>query len=132
MKKKAKGIVGLCLVAALAVGGVGTYAHAADGFSDYDAYGGCNAYKNSGTAYTVAIPPYSIYGSVSATFWCEVDGVEDFRNGNGAGGEHGASVAISYPGNAEVVTEAHTRATHIITWDAEFSYTEYTDDDWRK
>lgn len=64
--------------------------------------------------------------------WCEVDGVEVFRNGNGAGGEHGASVVISYYGNAEEVTEAYTTATHIITWDAKYSYTEYTNDDWKK
>jgi len=134
MKKKMKGIIGLCLVAALALGGVGRYAQAQtyNGFNYDEAYGGCDAYKSCGSAYTTVRSGYAIYGTVSATFWCVSDGVEVFRRGNGAAGEHGGSVVLNYPGDVDVVTAAYTTATHTVTCDAEGGYTEYTSDDWRK
>lgn len=120
MKKKVKGIVGLCLMAALAVGGVGTYAYAnpvpLNVFGDdnvlYYVNGGCSIGETSGSAYTAESGSAKCHCSVSATFWWyDSNGNVIYSNGNGAGGMHYASVTMTtkYTGAiASSVVASHT------------------------
>ena len=122
MKKKMKVIIGICLIAALAVGSVGRYAQAAS-MKVFDAYG--DTYEaecistigtTSGSAHTASVG--TIYGycsvNVSCT-WKKAGGDTLYYGGNGAGGMHGASVTISHNKNADEVFYAETSATHTFT-----------------
>jgi len=139
MKKKVKGIVGLCLVAALAVGGVGTYAYANpisfnDYYEDQDghshlAWGECSVGATSGSAYTTVSDGWPCYGSVSATFSCYAGARVLFSNGNAAGNVHGAGVTITYNGNASEVQSSYISANHTIEVPGR-AYYETTHDTW--
>ncbi len=111
-KKLCKKIAGICLVAMMAVAGVGKYAKAGT-FSVPGAWGGCSAEKVRGTAYTVVGTEWNSYGSVSATFSCYSGGACLFSHGDGAGGVHGASVSIFFNGDEKSVTYSSIMATHI-------------------
>lgn len=109
MRKKVKGLVGICLVAALSVGSVVRYAHANpvplvveghDGIVYY-ANGGCSIGETSGSAYTASVGNSKCHCSVSATFrWYDQNGNLLYSNGNGAGGMHGASISMHYTNEA--------------------------------
>ena len=123
MKKKAKGIVGLCLVAALAVGGVGTYAYAVDldvfGHDGkvYFAEGGCSVWETGGSAYTTEIGSAMCHCTVSATYWWYDDNNNViYSNGNGSGGERSASVTMTNRSNGAVaasVAADHTANARV-------------------
>lgn len=135
MKKKWKVLMGLCMVAGVILGGVGSYAQAANSFDDYFAYGGCAAYQDHGTAYTVARAGRTRYGSVSATFWYLLKNTTKLKNnGDGAGGEHGASVSVGcLPGdNASDVIYSRTDAVHTITCIDGSYYSETTSASWKE
>lgn len=103
MKKKnmCKKIVGICLVAMMAVASVGTRADAATFFDRGYMYGGCTAYQNKGTAYTVVRTGETSYGTISAEYTRFSKDGSSFKYGASAGGVHGASVTITYKGNAD-------------------------------
>lgn len=132
-KNLCKKVMGICLVAMMAVGSIGRYAEAANGFDWFDeAYGGCDAYKNNGTAYTVVRTGKFKYGTVTATYWCGQENNPKFTQGNGAGGVHGASVSIYYNGDTSDITYAEIRASHGMTDIAtDQVYSVPTDDDWQ-
>lgn len=124
MKKKAKGIVGLCLVAALAVGGVGTYAQAqivpihvrGDDGVLYTAYGESTIVEASGTAHTAESGSAKCHCTVSATFrWYGSNGNVIFSNGNSAGGLHYASVTIGNISQGAVAASAVADHTVHVT-----------------
>ena len=125
MKKKMKVIIGICLIAALAVGSVGRYARAASesitivdiengNVKKTKARGYSSIGKSSGTAYTEAVANDVTYCTVSATFtWYEKD--KSYSNGNGAGGMHGAGVSMRYPDDVSKVYSAEVTATHTVS-----------------
>ena len=122
MKKKdlIKKIVGICLVAMMAVAGVGKYAKAnSNSLEILDSNGVMHkirAYSTigrmNGSASTEAVNSSSCYCTVSASFyWYGADDNyydEDdkllYTNGRGAGGMHGAGVSVNYA----KVTATHT------------------------
>lgn len=123
MKKKVKGITGLCLVVALALVGVERYAQAGTmplGIVGNDGnvyYTTCSSSigKTSGSAYTAETGSSKCHCSVSATFtWKDSNGNVLYSNGNGAGGMHGASVSMNYTGDASKVGAANVSATHTV------------------
>lgn len=128
MKKKMKVLVGLCLAAVLALGGVGRYARAAsESITIVDIENGnviktkgrgfSTIGKMSGTAYTEPVANDVSYCTVSATFsWYEMDEEgASYSNGNGAGGMHGAGVSMSYPYEVARVYSAEVTATHTVS-----------------
>ena len=127
MKKKMKVLVGLCLVAALALGGVGRYARAnSESITIVDIENGnvmktkgrgCSTIgKSSGNAYTEPVANDVSYCTVSATFtWYDSNNNILYSNGNGAGGMHGAGVSMSYTGDVSRVYSARVTATHTVS-----------------
>jgi len=132
MKKKMKVLVGLCLAAVLALGGVGRYARAAsESITIVDIENGnviktkgrgfSTIGKMSGTAYTEPVANDVSYCTVSATFtWYDSNNNDNndnvlYSNGNGAGGMHGAGVSMSYPYEVARVYSAEVTATHTVS-----------------
>lgn len=131
LKKKWKVLMGLCMVAGVILGGVGSYAQAANSFDYTFGYAGCTAYQDHGTAYTVARSGYASCGSVSLTFRYLIQN-QWKNNGDGAGGVHGAGVEVGcLPGdNPEKVLYSRTEAIHIITLSNGGSHSEPTEHSW--
>ena len=107
MKKKntIRKFAGICLVAMMAVAGVGKYAKAdtvplivrGKDRVFYYLTGVTEMSKTRGTSYTEEDGSDKCYCSVSATFrWQGSSGEILYSNGNGAGGMHGASVSMYY------------------------------------
>ncbi len=109
-----KKAIGICLVAMMAVAGVGTKANAAFFYDEGHMYGGCTAFSNKGTAYTVARSGYAEYGTVSAEYGRLSKDGEYFEYGASAGGVHGASVTVTYTGTKEPLV-SYVESMHKVT-----------------
>lgn len=122
MKKKMKVLVGLCLVVALAFGGVGRHAYAAnyvyvrDGNArNHGAECVLSIGATSGSAHTASVGTTYGYCSVSASFsWYGANDYLLYSNGNSAGGMHGAEVTISSVVDTDMLNYALANSNHII------------------
>lgn len=122
-KNLCKKVIGICLVAMMAVGSIGRYAEAKtfyvrdnDGNFHYaEAVSSIN--QTSGSARTVSKGTPYCHCSVSATFSWFSDNewkTRVYSNGGNAGGMHGAEVTMRLIGNTEPVRSTKVSATHTI------------------